>query len=131
MRSHRLAVISSIGPRGEPQSALVGIAVSALCEVVFDTVTDSRKHANLLRDPRGSIVFAGPGEQTLQFEGMARPLAGAGSQDAELRSIYYEVWPDGRDRLNWPKLAYWCIAPTWARYSDFDRGPLIQEIQWA
>jgi hypothetical protein len=130
MRSHRLAVVSSIGPRGEPQSALVGIAVTARCAVIFDTVTDSRKHANLSRDPRASIVFTGPGEQTLQFEGMARPLARAGAQDAELRSIYYEVWPDGRDRLKWPNLAYWCISPTWARYSDFDRGPLVQEFQW-
>lgn len=130
MRSHRLAVISSIGIRGEPQSALVGIAVSPQCEVIFDTVTDSRKHANLSRDPRGSIVFTGPAEQTLQFEGVARPLAVAGAQDAKLRSIYYEVWPDGRDRLKWPNLAYWCIVPIWARYSDFDRGPLIQEIRW-
>lgn len=130
LRTHRLAVVSTVGPNGEPQSALVGIAVSALCEVVFDTVTDSRKHANLLRDPRASIVFSGPGEQTVQFEGAARQLMLAGTQDAELRSIYYEIWPDGRDRLKWPNLTYWCIAPRWARYSDFDRGPLVQEFHW-
>lgn len=130
MRSHRLVVVSSIGGAGEPQSALVGIAVSPRCEVIFDTVSDSRKHANLLRDARAAIVFSGPGEQTLQLEGTARPMAVDGARDAELRSLYYEVWPDGRDRLAWPTLAYWCIAPRWARYSDFDRGPLIKEFVW-
>ncbi len=130
MRHHRLAVVSSISAKGEPQSALIGIAVSPLCEVIFDTVTESRKHSNLLRNSRASIVFSGPGEQTLQFEGIARPMAIAAAQDAELLSIYYEAWPDGRDRLKWPNIAYWCVAPRWARYSDFDRGPLIREFQW-
>jgi hypothetical protein len=130
MRSHRLVVVSSIGGTGEPQSALVGIAVSPRCEVIFDTVTGSRKHANLLRDARASIVFGGPGEQTLQFEGAATQVSVDGAQDADLRSLYYEVWPDGRDRLKWPNLAYWCIAPRWARYSDFDRGPMIKEFAW-
>ena len=130
MRGHRLAVVSSLGPRGEPQSALVGIAVSTHHEVIFDTTTDTRKHGNLLRDPRASIALTGPGEQTLQLEGMARPVAVDGSADAELRAVYYAAWPDGRDRLKWPNLAYWRIAPTWARYSDFDRGPLIREFHW-
>ncbi len=57
--SHRLAIVSSIGPKGEPQSALVGIATSAVHEVDFDAVTDSRKHANRLRDLRASVVFTG------------------------------------------------------------------------
>lgn len=131
MRGHRLAVVSSLGPRGEPQAALVGIAVSRLCEVIFDTVVDSRKHANLLRDPRASLVFTGPAEKTLQLEGMARQVPVSGAQSAELRFVYYEAWPDGRNRLSWPKLSYWCIAPQWARYSDFNRGPLIREFRWS
>jgi pyridoxine/pyridoxamine 5'-phosphate oxidase len=130
MRGHRLAVVSSLGPRGEPQAALVGIAVSLRFEVIFDTVVDSRKHSNLLRDPRASLVFTGPSEKTLQLEGIARPVPVCGTKDAKLRSVYYEAWPDGRNRLTWPKLSYWCIAPQWARYSDFDRGPLIEEFRW-
>ena len=130
MRGHRLAVVSSIGPRGCPQAALVGIAISPRHEVIFDTVSDSRKHTNLLRDPRASVVFSGPAEKTLQLEGIARNVAVSGAQDAELRSLYYEVWPEGRDRLSWPKLSYWCIDPHWARFSDFDRGPLIAEFRW-
>lgn len=125
MGGHRLAVLSTLGPSGEPQSALVGIAVSRRAEIVFDTVTTSRKHANLRRNPRVALVFSGPLERTLQIEGLARPLAVSGDRDAALREAYYAAWPDGRDRLAWPTLAYWCVTPTWARYSDFDRGPLI------
>lgn len=105
MRGRQLAVVSSIGPRGEPQAALAGIAVSPRCEVIFDTVADSRKHANLLRDPRASLVLTGPAEKTLQLEGTTRPIPVSGTQDAELRSIYYEAWPDGRSHLSWPKLS--------------------------
>jgi general stress protein 26 len=131
MQSHRLVVVSSIGDDGGPQSALVGIAVTVQHEVIFDTVSDTRKHRNLTRDTRASIVFSGPGEKTLQFEGLARPLSVTGRADAELREIYYSVWPDGRDRLRWPALAYWCVSPSWARYSDYDAGPLIQSFDWS
>ena len=51
--TRKYGVISSVGPRGEPQSALVGIAVSDELEIVFDTVTTSRKYPNL-RLIRGS-----------------------------------------------------------------------------
>src|SRR5438045_2865359 len=44
---------------------------------------------------------------------------------------YYLAWPDGRDRLAWPDLTYWCIVPVWARYSDYDCvPPLIAEFGW-
>ena len=131
MRSHRLAVVCTIGKGGAPESALVGIAVTPHHDVIFDTVSDSRKHGNLMRDNRASVVFSGPGEKTLQLEGIARPLALAGPDDAGLRDIYYSVWPEGRDHLRWPNLSYWCISPRWARYSDFAPEPLIQAFEWS
>ena len=130
MRSHTLVVVGSLAKDGRPQSALVGVAVTLRHEVIFDTVSDSRKHANLERDGRASIVFSGADEKTLQMEGSARLLALHDAADAALREIYYAVWPDGRARLAWPKIAYWCVRPTWARYSDFAAGPLIQTFDW-
>ena len=44
--TNRLGVLSTIGPKGEPQSALVGMAVTPEFEIVFDTVKKSRKFAN-------------------------------------------------------------------------------------
>jgi len=50
MRSHKLAVISTLGADGSPQAALVGVAVTDTFQIIFDTVSTSRKHANLVRD---------------------------------------------------------------------------------
>jgi|SRR5215469_15557700 len=127
MRSHKLAVVSSISADGSPQSALVGIAVTDGFQIIFDTVDTSRKHANLARDPRAAVTFSGPGEQTLQFEGIAAPISVSGPGDAHYRETYYQARPDGRLRLNWPGISYWRIEPRWLRFSDFDRGPLICE----
>ena len=127
MRAHKLAVIGTAGANG-PQGALVGVAVTDDLQIVFDTVSDSRKHENLLRDPRISATFSGPGEQTLQYEGRAYAVSVTGTEGQGLRELYYSAWPECRDHLAWPNIAYWRIKPHWARYSDFDRGPLIAEF---
>src|SRR5262245_20928431 len=71
MRARKLAVIGTTGPDGSPQGALVGVAVTDDFHIIFDTVSDSRKHQNLQRDTRIAATFTGPGEQTLQVEGRA------------------------------------------------------------
>ena len=128
IRSARLAIVSSLGSGGGPQSALVGIGVTDDLNIIFDTTTDTRKHANLTRDPRVSVVVAGPSEQTLQYEGLAAPVSTSRPEDLAIREAYYLSWPDGRQRLVWPNLASWRIKPTWARYSDYARGPLIVQF---
>ena len=127
MRGHTLAVVATIGPDGGPRAALVGVGVSDGLEVIFDTVSTSRKHANLVADPRAAVTFSGPGEKTLQLEGVATAVSTADPADAHVREAYYRAWPDGPARLAWPGLVYWRITPSWLRYSDYDRGPLIFE----
>src|SRR5262249_8514416 len=130
MLSRRLAVVGSSADDGSPQSALVGIATTPHHEVIFDTVDESRKHRNLVRDPRASVVLSGPEEKTLQFEGLARRLRPHDAGDTGLLEIYFGVWPDGRERCRWPNIAHWSIRPTWAPYSDFTAGPLIKTFIW-
>jgi general stress protein 26 len=130
MRGHKLAVVATVNQAGVPEAALVGIGVTDKHELIFDTVSSSRKHANLILRPRIAVTFSGPGEQTLQYEGLAFPISTEGPLDAAYREAYYAVWPDGRERLNWDGLVYWGVTPVWARYSDFDRGPLIAEFHW-
>jgi general stress protein 26 len=129
-RGHRLAVIGTVGPHGAPTAALVGVAIGDSLEIVLDTVSTSRKHANLLRDPRACVTFSGPGEQTLQYEGVASVVSVGGEADLPWREIYYRAWPEGREHAAWPNIAYWRLAPRWARFSDYDRGPLIVEFNW-
>jgi Pyridoxamine 5'-phosphate oxidase len=130
MRRHRVAVVATIGPDGGPQSALVGVGSTYALEVVFDTLSTTRKHANLQRDRRIAVTFTGPGEQTLQYEGVALPVSVASAEDEVYRQAYYEAWPEGRQYVRWQNLVYWRVTPRWARYSDYDRGPLILEFHW-
>ncbi len=128
MRSHRLAVVASIGANGAPQSALVGIAVSSRCELVFDTTSDTRKHANLTRDPRAAVVLTGPGEQTLQLEESPAPFR---SPMRPARRGVISMRPPGRMQR---RDEAGSTSPTGASsrigraIADYGRGPLIREF---
>lgn len=130
MQSHKLAVVATIAANGSPQSALVGVGTTPAHEIVFDTLSTTRKHANLQRDRRAAITFSGSGEMTLQYEGVATLVPTTGDTGEAYREAYYAAWPDGRERVHWQNLVYWRITPLWARYSDYDRGPLVVEFRW-
>ncbi len=124
LRSHRYAVVSSVSETGAPQSAVVGIAVTPDLEIIFDTLNTSRKYRNLIANPAAAACFW-TGEATAQFEGIAHEPAGAGRD--RYREIYFESWPDGRDRLSWPGLTHLVIRPKWIRYYDFNQRPPLKE----
>src|SRR5882762_8613900 len=114
LRSRRYAVQSSLHPSGAPQSAIVGIAVSDAFEIVFDTLARSRKGENLRR--RSDIAFVlgsleGKDERTVQYEGVADEPTG--SERTRLTELYLSVFPDGRQRQEWPGLIYVRATPRW------------------
>jgi hypothetical protein len=112
------------------QAAVVGIAVSDDFEIVFDTMTDSRKAKNLRANP--SIAFViGPihdgAQRTVQYEGIADMPSG--DELRRIREIYFDVFPDGRDRLDWVGLIHVRVKPTWIRYSNYaPQPPLVVEF---
>ena len=127
MARQRYAVVSSVSGEGIPQSALMGIAVTPELEIVFDTVKTSRKYPNLVERAKCSVVVGWEGQQTVQFEGVAVELRGEELQ--RYQEIYFAVWPEGRERLRWPAIAYFVVRPRWIRYSDYERKPpLFAEI---
>jgi hypothetical protein len=130
IRGHRYAVQASVSAGGQPQAAVVGIAVSDRLEIVFDTVDSTRKAGNLRRNPAISFVVGGcaPGEErTLQIDGVADEPAGAELE--RLKQVYYAQFPDGPSRLGWRGLIYVRARPRWMRYSDFRSDPpVIAEI---
>jgi pyridoxine/pyridoxamine 5'-phosphate oxidase len=127
MAAHRLGVLGSVSPEGEPQSALVGIAVTEELEIVFDTLTTTRKYRNLMADSRACFAIGWEGEQTVQFEGEA--FVPEGSELNRYKSVYFATWPDGPARQSWPGIVYFVVRPRWIRYSDFDRRPPLIEEQ--
>jgi hypothetical protein len=130
LRSQRLAVQASCGPNTTAQAALVGIAVTDAFELVFDTLSTTRKSSNIRERPRVAFVIGGwgPGdERTVQYEGIADEPTGLELE--RIKAAYFAVWPDGPLRSSWPGLTYFGVRPTWIRYSDFTSvPPLIQEF---
>jgi hypothetical protein len=123
LRGQRYAVVASAAAGGAPQAAVVGIAVSDRLELVFDTLGDTRKAANLRRDGRAALVVGWDDEQTAQIDGVADEPAGA--ERERLLQVYFAAFPDGRDRLAWPGITHFRVRPTWIRYSDFRRPPPV------
>ncbi len=124
LRKHTLCVEASVHADGRPQAAVVGYAVSDDLELVFDTVTTSRKYDNLVADPRCALVVWDDAI-TVQLEGIAD--FPAGDDLDRLRACYFVAYPDGRDRLrDWPALTYVRVRPTWARYSDFSTNTIVE-----
>jgi hypothetical protein len=60
-------------------------------------------------------------ERSAQYEGVADEPTGAELQ--RLKDVYFESFPDGRDRQSWPGITYIRARATWIRYSDFNQGP--------
>ena len=125
--AQKLAVLSTVSLSNEPQSALMGIAVTPDFEIVFDTVQASRKYGNLRAQPRVALVIGCVSEITLQYEGIAERLTGAALE--KYLPIYFEAFPDGPERQSWPGITYFLVRPKWIRYCNYsERPPLIREF---
>lgn len=116
VRDHPWGVVASLGPQGEPQAALVGLAVTDRGEVVFDSAPDARKVANIRRDSRAAVVVIVQDEVTLQCEGSAGFPAGGDRQ--RCFDAYVSAFPEGRDRAEDGAVLI-RLTPHWARISDF------------
>ncbi len=124
-----LGVLGTISPAGKPQSALVGIAVTPECEIIFDTVKSSRKFQNLTANPLCSFEVGWTGEITVQFEGEAHQPEG--TELSRYQQMYFKRWPECLSHLSWPGITYFVVRPRWIRYSDFDQNPpFIQEFKF-
>jgi hypothetical protein len=126
--ARKLGVMGYISQQGVPRSALVGIAVTAELEIVFDTVSSSRKFDDLRANPAASFVIGWEREATVQLEG--RAFQPTGDELSRYQQVYFGAWPECRDHLSWPGIAYFVVQPQWIRFSDFDeRPPLIEEFK--
>lgn len=129
MATQRLGVLGYLSPQGAPRSALVGIGVTSELEIVFDTVSSSRKYGCLLSNPAASFAIGWAGETTVQLEGQAFQPTGADL--ARYQQIYFAAWPECRSHLSWPGIAYFVVRPNWVRYSDYAQNPpRIQEFSF-
>jgi pyridoxine/pyridoxamine 5'-phosphate oxidase len=126
VRSKRYLIVSSVNVSGAPEAALMGFAWTQANEVVFDTLSTSRKAANLLHNPATALVIGWEDDISFQIEGVARhPL---GDDLVSAKEAYFRAWPDGRARETWPNIAYVVVQPKWIRYSNYSGAPVVEEF---
>lgn len=129
LQSKRFVVLASASEGGQPEAAAMGVAVNQEFELVFDTIGTSRKVANLRKNPRIAFVIGWDEGKTAQYEGIAEELSGEDLQ--KYKPLYFEAFPDGPEREQWPNITYFVVRPSWIRYSDFSvRPPEITEFNF-
>ncbi|WP_448003416.1 pyridoxamine 5'-phosphate oxidase family protein [Agromyces bauzanensis] len=127
VRSQRWGVVSTLGTDGRPQAAHLAIAATGRGELAFDAKPESRKIANLRRDPRIAVVVGGADGTTLQCEGIADFPEG----DDLLRCVdaYLERFPEFAESIRSGTVVVVRVTPTWARYGDYrTESPILVEI---
>jgi general stress protein 26 len=123
IRAQKWAVQASVSDRNAPQAAAIGVAITDGLELVFDTLSDTRKASNLRQNPNIALVIGWDDAQTVQYEGVADEPSG--DELARVKRVYFARFPDGVERERWPKIAYFRVRPTWIRYSDFRQAEPI------
>jgi pyridoxine/pyridoxamine 5'-phosphate oxidase len=126
-KSKQYLVVSTVNESGAPEAALMGFALTQANEVVFDTMSTSRKAVNLARNPAAALVIGWDENVSLQIEGVAR--RSVGDDLARAKAAYFSKWPDGRARENWPNIAYVVVQPKWIRYSNYSGAPVVEEFK--
>lgn len=121
LSQHKLGVLSTVTGDALPESAVVGIAVTEHLEIICATYVDSRKHQNILKNPKVALVIGWEHGKTVQYEGEAARL---NKKEAEehLRTTFANVPTVAKHLTNNFEVMY-KITPAWIRYSDFSRDP--------
>jgi pyridoxine/pyridoxamine 5'-phosphate oxidase len=126
-KRNRFLIVSTVNESGAPEAALMGFALTEAREIVFDTLSTSRKAVNLARNPDAALVIGWDDNISLQIEGIARrPI---GEDLASAKAAYFREWPDGRAREDWPNIAYVVVQPKWIRYSNYSGAPVVEEFR--
>jgi pyridoxine/pyridoxamine 5'-phosphate oxidase len=126
-KTKRYLVVSTVNGSGAPEAALMGFALTHTREIVFDTLSTSRKAVNLARSSAAALVIGWDENVSLQIEGVARRPVG--DDLASAKAAYFSQWPDGRARENWPNIAYVVVQPKWIRYSNYSGVPVVEEFK--
>ncbi len=71
-----------------------------------------------------ALVIGWDEEMTVQVEGIADETVGP--ELDRLKTPYFAAYPDGARRQSWPGITYFRVRPTWARYSDFHDGMVVE-----
>lgn len=121
-RAHRLAVVATNSPAGQPQASVVRFVATDGFELIIDSQGTARKVRNLRNNPSAGVTIGWDDLQTLQIDGVGKIQQGDDLERA--KRLYESHFPERyRARQALEDLVYIRITPTWMRFSDFRRNP--------
>ena len=119
-------VVSTLGPNGNPQSALVGFSEDEDLGLVIGTYKDSRKLQNIIKNPQVAIVISDE-EKKLEIQYEGRASAVTISELGPRLVKHFQKLPAAKKRLNDPNQAWIKVVPIWVRFVDANRSPIKYE----
>ena len=102
--------LATASAAGDPEAAIMAFAAGLDFRLYFYTLDDSRKYANLSRNPRAAVTLYSPPEYA-QLDGEVRELAGEAAEAAQ-RAILEHVPGDRRGYHEDPRCRYFLFRPT-------------------
>jgi general stress protein 26 len=121
IKEHKIAVVSTVTSDFLPQSAVVGIHVGKSFELTFGTFRSSRKHLNLQKNPRVSLVIGWDKGKTVQYEGEVQELHGQAI--IEFEKAYMGEMSTAAKYFPKEEAVFYKVTPKWIRYTDVSKDP--------
>lgn len=121
IKKQKLAVMSTVGEDGKPESAVLEFGETDELELVFDTFTGSRKYKNLQIHKDVSFVIGWDKDITVQYEGVAEEITGE-----KAKKFQRAFWNKNPKAKRWEfreGIVYFKVTLTWIRYSDLSKDP--------
>ena len=114
VRAARMGVVATVDASGDPEAALVDLAVTDAGEIVFDSLATARKVANIGHHARVAVVVGWTDGVSVQIEGDARVRSG--DDLAAYRAIHHAQLHKGRTLRD--DFTVVTVVPSWLRYYD-------------
>ena len=124
VRAHGGGVVATNSKDAHPESAWVNLVADEGGRLVFGTNQESRKFANLTRDPKVSVVVVSGAGQEFQLEGEAVVLEGEVAQEAGRRLEARHPGSGGHDPSATRLVG---VAVRWGRFVDVAVEPPARE----
>lgn len=121
IRKQKLAVISTVGVNGKPESAALEFGETNDLELIIDTFTSSRKYKNIQTNNQVAFVIGWDDDITVQYEGLAEEVVGDSAK--RYKEAYWRKNPEAKRWDSREGIAYIKVKPTWIRYSDLNKDP--------
>lgn len=126
LKSHKLAVMATVGADGKPEAATVAFTLSGDGVIIVATSSASRKFHNIESGSEVALVV-GWEDKTVQIEGNAVLLKDE-SVIEKYEAEHLVNNPGSVDYAKQPDQKYIIIHPKWLRFTDFrSMPPTVEE----